>query len=487
MAKSNKPTTKQHFLSPENYIKTKGRSLPIFECLINSDWNERKMANIVISRKHTNGNVTFCVYLVDLLCVGVKTTYFGFNFEMDEYKEFTEKLKVDLGTQSVDYALAHNIIYGSIVFSSVYEILPHKDFLKTTQYFLEEDTEDFEIIDVEFGRKFIPFFIANDFYTKAQANIIIQKLEKVLGKGNVDYVFGDFDPRDLDDNHFFDDEDFDDEDFNDEDFDENDIDDDEDKEKDERYTYFESLKPQERKELFEKMAKEEGLYDHHDSIIDLIKIANTIVYRDLSDKKVVESFLYKWDKEFNLLIVDESILETLIRNSELDRKLLNLIPKLTNQLTSGSHKQNVKLKKDLQKYLDNPYICYLYLQLLENERNETEYHQQLDAFCSLFPHYPLLKIENVKRRKMQGEIITAKDILPNIIFKGQESVTDFEMYQYLILKMSVECKPKLFNVIQAIESWSLELPIGEEYQKQFLFYIQMMKIEYLKRHFNNEL
>ncbi len=462
MAKSKKTNTTQQFLSPENYIKTKGRTIPLHECIINTDWDERKMANIVISRKHTNGNVTYCVYLIDLLCVGVKSTYFGFNVEMDEYNEMINQLKSDLECQSIDYVLAHNIIYGATSFAGIFEILPHKDFIKTTQYFLEEDTDDIELIDVDFGRKQIPFFIANDFYTKAQANIIIQKLEKVLGKGNADYVFGDFDVKDLNDE----------------------IEEGDDLDEDERYSFFKLLKPLERAELFKKIANQEELNPSDESLIDLIKLANTILYLDLCDEKVIDSFIYKWDKEFNLPIEEENFLELVGNHSPLDKKLIKLIPKLSKQIASGSQKPNVKLKKELQEYLDNPLLCFIYLRLIENEEDKTEYKQQLSTFTSLYPNYPMFKMENLKNRKNEGEKITAKDILPQNIFNGQESVTTSEMFQYLTLKMSVECTPKSFNVLQALEVWALEKPIGEIHQTQFLFYVQMLKIEYLKYHFN---
>ena len=65
-------------LSPENYIRKKARSLPIHECTINSHWEESGLANISIARRHTNGNITSCFYLIDLLCLGVKDTHYIF-------------------------------------------------------------------------------------------------------------------------------------------------------------------------------------------------------------------------------------------------------------------------------------------------------------------------------------------------------------------------------------------------------------------------
>ena len=62
MSKNKKPSAGNPPLSPEKYIKTKGRLLPIHECLINPDWEVVKTANIVIARKHPNGNITACIY-----------------------------------------------------------------------------------------------------------------------------------------------------------------------------------------------------------------------------------------------------------------------------------------------------------------------------------------------------------------------------------------------------------------------------------------
>ncbi len=80
MAKKRKGKGKAaQLLSPENYIRKKARTLPIRECLINSSWEDSQMANIYVVRNHVNGNVTVGLFLVDLLCLGIKDTFFLFN------------------------------------------------------------------------------------------------------------------------------------------------------------------------------------------------------------------------------------------------------------------------------------------------------------------------------------------------------------------------------------------------------------------------
>jgi hypothetical protein len=46
-----------HQLSPENYIRTKARTLPIYKCLVTPNWQDMGMANVIVMRKHVNGKL----------------------------------------------------------------------------------------------------------------------------------------------------------------------------------------------------------------------------------------------------------------------------------------------------------------------------------------------------------------------------------------------------------------------------------------------
>jgi hypothetical protein len=49
MAKKGKGKIIQ-MLSPENYIRQKARTLPLYECWINAEWNEGKMATLIVAQ-----------------------------------------------------------------------------------------------------------------------------------------------------------------------------------------------------------------------------------------------------------------------------------------------------------------------------------------------------------------------------------------------------------------------------------------------------
>jgi hypothetical protein len=61
------------------------RQCPPYECLINASWKDKGLATILISRRQPDGNLLFGVYLVDILCLGVKNTFCNADFSLSRY------------------------------------------------------------------------------------------------------------------------------------------------------------------------------------------------------------------------------------------------------------------------------------------------------------------------------------------------------------------------------------------------------------------
>jgi len=169
-------------LSPENYIRTRVRNLPIGGCYIDKDWEVSKIANIIVTRMHSNGNMTIGYYYVDLLLQGLLETDFFFNIESSTFDDIRNSLEEEHDTDQIeiDYSLAHNIIYGAIDFAQEYDFNPPKQF-NLTRNILAEDNDEIEIMDIEFGEEGIPVVLVGK-ENKQQA--IITKLERSVGKEN---------------------------------------------------------------------------------------------------------------------------------------------------------------------------------------------------------------------------------------------------------------------------------------------------------------
>jgi len=144
-------------ISPKQYIRTRARNLPLDTCYINHNWKENRMASIFVVRKHSNHNFTFGIYLVDLLALGTKDTFYHFNVNESVLNELLERSEPE-NWMKVPYPLVHNIIYGANDFAEYNGFKLHGDF-ELTQHILEMDTDEVEYIEIEFGKNGEPFLL----------------------------------------------------------------------------------------------------------------------------------------------------------------------------------------------------------------------------------------------------------------------------------------------------------------------------------------
>ncbi|NLY25517.1 MAG: hypothetical protein GX042_11010 [Bacteroidales bacterium] len=182
---------KQHpqILSPENYIRQRARNLPIFKCLVNEGWEEDGLAQLTISRRHINGNITYCSYLVDLKCLGVKDTFYDFNIPEVHFELVLERMEQGYALVGIEYALAHNIIHAGWEFGEEIGFKAHKDFLSITRYMLEEDSDAIPLIKIECGDiDGKPLYVQGPLEDAAAVNRILAQLEKNVGHGHYRFI-----------------------------------------------------------------------------------------------------------------------------------------------------------------------------------------------------------------------------------------------------------------------------------------------------------
>jgi len=147
-------------LSSKQYVRTKARTLPIYKCFINADWEESGLASIVVMRKHKTGTITFGLFLADLRALGVKDS--GFHFNIPE--PIAMERLAGGGMVETEYSLVHNIIYGANKFALKHGFRIYKEFISTDQYILEPESADIPFIDIEFGLEGKPFVMITPAY-----------------------------------------------------------------------------------------------------------------------------------------------------------------------------------------------------------------------------------------------------------------------------------------------------------------------------------
>ncbi len=404
--KKNPPVQK---LSPENYIRQNARKLPIYECWTSSDWEESGSASVCVSRIHTNGNITYAFYLVDLYCLGVTDSVYNFNLPITEYREFMDKVKEDAGIVKVDYVLVHNIVFAAIEYADELGFKPHKNFTSVSQYILEEDTDEVELMDISCGRNGKPMFIKTEFVSNLEVQRVIAQLNKSVGKGNYNVILHeDADVYDVDK---------DDEDLMDE---------------------YNVLTEDERLELFKKLTIN-GLDDVSDEDkLKIIALTDSIFFMDLCDEEEVDDLCERWSSDINIEI-DEDFFTWESLGLESERKItaeeVSEFHELDDLIENQSKKTMKKLENLRKKWGDIPYLKCVELNFLE-VTNPNLYKSKLIEYMPKMMNYSFYMIDLYKYKVAKsienGDMIDVIDI--EDVFDGRESITVKEMIAYLLTK-----------------------------------------------------
>ncbi len=186
MAKKKQAAKQQTFLSPEQYIRERARTLEIGDCYINENYKEHGLGHIIVTRLHKGGKKTIGCYLVDTYCLGVKDAFCRARMEDFEYNGFINNMEKEYHLKKISYNEAHNLIYGAMEFADEAGIAPCKDF-SLAKYILEEDTEAIPLIEYEYGRNGKYLLIVS---SRDEADRYMSTLRANLGS-NFNYIIKD--------------------------------------------------------------------------------------------------------------------------------------------------------------------------------------------------------------------------------------------------------------------------------------------------------
>jgi hypothetical protein len=408
MAKKNKGKIIQ-MPSPENYIRTRARSLPIFECIVNANWQESKSALVTVARKHSNGNITSGYYYIDLMCLGVRDTIYFFNTPAHDYESTKIELYEGFGREKIDYALAHNIVYACVEFAEEYGFKPHKDFISITRFLLDEDTDDIELIDIECGENGKPFYVRSSYESEHRANEIISQLEKTAGAGKYSYIL-------------------DSDDFTDDDFDE--IDDDilaqelEDNKRDfiKLYPRLNSLNATEMRQIGE---------------------AANFIFEELTDPGRYDEY---YDIFAELLDVDfdDGPLPPELFGLEPEEVLLaNSLEEIYYEIFNLTEKKPIKARKLWEGFKDKAgniaSVYYLELMLLIR-KEPLLFSEKLMQYYQMFPDFPLIKLLYLyhKLNSDEDDLIIQDDFYSfNYFYPERTNIHLLEIFNYMVFLLTL--------------------------------------------------
>lgn len=489
-----KKNQSSRILSPENYIRQRARNLPVFKCFVNEDWEESGTALVVVARNHINGNITWCSYLVDLGCLGVKDTMYQFNVPEYEFDEYKSELEVNFDIVEINYNVAHNIIYAGWEYAKEIGFEPHKDFLSITSYMLEEDNDDIPLIEITCGgENGKPIFMQGPFEDDAMARMIINELEKKLGAGNFDYVLAADNP--MDDIYPDDDEWDDDDDEWDDDNDEWDDDDEWDDEGfedflddlDDFHEEYAGNSHEENVALFLELTQyleeigsdDEAFDDDRDDLSPdedkrqaRMEALTDLLYHDLVDFKDVSKKLRGWEKETDGFTITNAAFSRMLGLQDDDEIKYEDLSYLTKEMDDAKLMQYVR-----EKWGELPYVTFLELQDMDDlEKRKDRIVQALEQY----PNHPLLKMEELTTR-MGERRVKEKELSLKSFFGSRNEITSTEYLRFQTLRLHYFIENFDLAGIESLLlfSNSENVPYGEDFI-QFISVLFAVRISVLR-------
>ncbi|MBN1363062.1 MAG: hypothetical protein JW993_20855 [Sedimentisphaerales bacterium] len=150
---------------------------------------------MLVSRRQPNGDLLYGLYLVDVLCLGLKNTLYDADVPMSRYRgELFDQMYGDEEPIPCSRELAHQVIYGGIAFARQFGFRPQRDF-EVSQYILDPaDTVGPPAEQIEFGRDGKPLYIRGP---HDDTRRILRQLEAAAGPGNYHYLLEPDLPTDL--------------------------------------------------------------------------------------------------------------------------------------------------------------------------------------------------------------------------------------------------------------------------------------------------
>lgn len=177
-------------ISPKRYIKEKGRTIPIGPCYSSREKMSQDLENglfqLVVTRAKPSGKFLVGIYLVDVWCLGVKSTFYRQNLNEYELAELLDHIGSSEGMPmvQVEYTWAHSLIFGSLDYADSLGIAPEKDF-SLTRYILEPEETIEEEFDFVFGKDGKPFLVVGPYDNGPK---LLNTLRRTVGEDNFHFL-----------------------------------------------------------------------------------------------------------------------------------------------------------------------------------------------------------------------------------------------------------------------------------------------------------
>ncbi len=101
-----------------------------YDAYIEKDWENIGLGLVVIARAKEGGDIDLAVFLVDILCLGVKLAVFESGLHADDLQDYLDEHLPDEDRERIHPACAKKLIEGAVAYAEELGFAPHRDYRK---------------------------------------------------------------------------------------------------------------------------------------------------------------------------------------------------------------------------------------------------------------------------------------------------------------------------------------------------------------------
>ena len=158
-----------------------------YEAYVEKNWKDTGLAHLLVARIRDDGTADFGVFLVDLLCLGVKDAFSEIGImEADVMNFVNERLPEDF-RERIHPACAKKMIEGAIAYAESHGFAPHRDYRKARKVLSGLDASQCPT-DFTFGEDGKPCYVRGSDDDETRVERILAILEARYGPEGFTYV-----------------------------------------------------------------------------------------------------------------------------------------------------------------------------------------------------------------------------------------------------------------------------------------------------------
>ncbi len=157
-----------------------------YEAHITKNWQQHGMAHVVVARISSDGSAAIGVFLLDVLCLGVKDAIYTPDVPASELEEAIAARLQEGQSERIHPTCAKSLVEGAVAYAEALGFAPHRDYRKARRVLSGLDAEMCPT-DFVFGRDGRPCFIQGPHDTEERIDRVLAVLKARCGPDGFDY------------------------------------------------------------------------------------------------------------------------------------------------------------------------------------------------------------------------------------------------------------------------------------------------------------